>query len=48
MIDYEEVAHRLAQSIEAALFAIQNEGDMEKAAEILERASDFAQANDLL
>ena len=43
-----ELAQHLAQSIYAAIFALSNEGDIEKAEEILDRAYDFAEENDLL
>lgn len=43
-----ELAQHLAQSIFAALYALSNEGDIEKAEEILNRASDFAEENDSL
>ena len=43
-----ELAQHLAQSIYSALFALSNEGDIEKAEDILDRANDFAEDNDLL
>lgn len=48
MIDYEDMCKKLAQSISAALFAVANENDLEKAEEILQRAEDICYENDLL
>lgn len=48
MIDYEEIARNLAQSINAALFALQSEADSYKAEEILDRAFEYAYENGVI
>lgn len=48
MTDYEEVACNLAQSINAALFALQADVDSDKAEEILDRAFDYARENGVI